>query len=110
MTSTRTTMPPSPQPPPQPAQPAAAPAPAKRGRRLWRIPFALLVLCFFAVLVPGSPVHLSVLLRPPPTDEGRTVRQLTDALSNPDPETRRSAAVSLGRLNTDAADAIPRLV
>jgi HEAT repeat protein len=68
-----------------------------------------LLLLFLGVVVPGSPAHLSVLLRPSPNDGGRSVGQLTRALFHSDPAVRKDAATALGRLNTDATDALPRL-
>lgn len=89
-----------------PTSPAPRP---RRWRRVRKYGPGILLLLFLAAVIPGSPLHLTVLLRPAPSHEGRTVPQLTRALSDPDPAARTSAAIALGRLNTDAADALPRL-
>ncbi len=85
------------------------PPPRARRRRAPRIALGIVLLLLFGVAVPGSPIHLTVLLRPAPTDNGRSVRQLIGALSDPGPAARKEAATALGRLNTDATDALPRL-
>ncbi len=79
-------------------------------RRARRILLGILLVLFIGTTIPGSPIHLTRLFHPAPTDDnGRSVRQLTRALADPDPAVRKEAAQALGRLNTDAADSLPRL-
>ena len=73
------------------------------------IALGVLSLLVLATVVPGSPLHVSVLLAPPPTDNGRSVRELINALADGDPAARREAAAGLGRLTTTASAALPRL-
>jgi HEAT repeat protein len=68
-----------------------------------------LLLLFLGVTIPGSPIHLSVLLAPAPSEGGRSVGQWTRALSDPNPDVRREAADALRHMGTDAHSAVPRL-
>ena len=68
-----------------------------------------LLILFFGAVIPGSPLHLSVLFAPAPKDNGRSVRALIGALANPDPAVRQEAAAGLGRLNSAATEALPQL-
>ena len=85
----------------------SAVVPRVRRRRWWVIALALVL--YLGAVVPGSPIHLGVLFRPSPNDNGRGVRQLIHALGDPDASVRRDAAEGLGRLNIAATDALPRL-
>jgi len=78
-------------------------------RRVWIFGLGLAGLLVIATLVPGSPIHFSVLFAPPPKDNGRGVRELVGALGHSDPAVRREAAAGLGRLNTAATESLPRL-
>ena len=90
--------------------PSTIATPRVRRRSVLWIALGFLVLCLFlAIVIPGSPIHLSELIRKPPTDDGRSVRQLTRALSDPEPAARKNAAIALGRLDKEAVSALPRL-
>jgi hypothetical protein len=78
-------------------------------RRSWIVGFGLAALLIIATVVPGSPLHFSVLFRPVPKDNGRDVRELVGALGHQDPVVRREAAAGLGRLNVAATESLPRL-
>lgn len=94
---------------PEPSAPST-PVTRRPRRRGWTIVIGVLFLLFVAAaFVPGSPLHVSVLLAPPPKDNGRTVRDLVGALADGDPAVRMEAAAGLGRLNTSASEALPRL-
>jgi HEAT repeat protein len=69
----------------------------------------ILFLGYLSLVVPGSPIHFTRLFAPEPRDNGRTVRELIRALGDPDPAIRREAALGLGRLNSAATRALPRL-
>jgi hypothetical protein len=78
-------------------------------RRAWFFGFGLAALAIIATVVPGSPLHFSILFVPAPRDNGRSVRELEGALGHQDPVVRREAAAGLGRLNSAATQSLPRL-
>lgn len=82
---------------------------SRRRRRLTGVALGIFLLLGVALAVPGSPVHLTTLFAPNPTDDGRSVRQLTGSLSDPNPDVRKEAAGALGRLNGGASDSLPQL-
>ena len=79
----------------------------RAGRRTRRIALGISLLLVAGFVVPGSPMHRSVLYHAV-ADDGLSVRQLNRALSDPDPEVRKEAALALGR-TSDATDSLPRL-
>ncbi len=83
-----------------------SPRPRAR-RRTRRIALGISLLLVAGLVVPGSPLQLSVFRAA--TGDGRSVRQLTAALSDPDPEVRKAAAWALGRHTSDASDSLTRL-
>ena len=90
---------------------SSPPIPANRQfrRKTWLIGLGVLLILFFAAVMPGSPLHLSVLFAPAPKDNGRGIEELVGALAHSDPAVRKEAALGFGRLTSSGSEALPRL-
>jgi HEAT repeat protein len=76
----------------------------------WTFAFLLLVAAGVALAVPGSPVYLPKLLKPPALFEGHPIPYwVSTALDSPDVEERRKAVRALGVVGIEGEDTVPAL-
>jgi hypothetical protein len=78
-------------------------------RRILLLVFALAVLAVAAVLVPGSPAYLPLILNAGPRSHGHSARHWIATLDSLEAHERRQAIHALGDLGAEAAEAVPAL-
>ena len=81
---------------------------SKRRRAVW-IVIGVLVVAVVAMLIPGSPVYLPDIMASGGQHDGHSTRYWTNALDDPDAETRKSACFALGAIGPQAERAVPKL-